>query len=226
LIEKLAGMALQLEPAEAARLCSEAARSYNHSLTLGPDRYAWPLCNEQVAALLQPVDGESAAQAARGLVFRMIADPDRSCIVEDAIHNDSGEGPKTLHGPGFEPIVLKRLLIDCTRLRGQRRNETLVWAFWVSYPGFERGVPASYRQADPEPGPCRLTTQDLVELLKMPTCVGEVRRIILDQLGHRYSRRFDTHWDFVRYAQEQGLNLDFTTPPQRPDRKLPPLFAE
>jgi hypothetical protein len=30
--------------------------------------------------------------------------------------------------------------------------------------------------------------------------------------------------DFVRYAQEQELNLNFTTPPQRPDPKLPPLF--
>jgi hypothetical protein len=75
-----------------------------------------------------------------------------------------------------------------------------------------------------EPLPCRLPTQDLVELLKMPTCVREVRRVILDQLGNRYGRRFDTHWDFVRYAQQQRLKLDFTTPPKRPSRKLPPLF--
>jgi hypothetical protein len=33
-------------------------------------------------------------------------------------------------------------------------------------------------------------------------------------------------WDFVRYAQEHNLGLDFTTPPKRPDRKLPPLFAK
>ena len=77
-----------------------------------------------------------------------------------------------------------------------------------------------------EPLPCRLSTQALVDLLKMPTCCSEVRRVILDQLGNRYGRRFDTHWDFVRYAQDQGLHLDFTTPPQRPDRKLPPLFEE
>jgi len=74
------------------------------------------------------------------------------------------------------------------------------------------------------PLPCRLATQDLVELLKLPTCIGRVRRVILDQLGNRYGCRFATHWDFVRYAQEQGLNLDFTTPPQRPAAKLPPLF--
>ena len=74
--------------------------------------------------------------------------------------------------------------------------------------------------------PCRFTTQELVDLLKMPTCVDEVRRVILDQLGNRYRRRFDTHWDFLRYAHEQNLNLDFTTPPQRPDPKVPPLLEE
>ncbi len=30
----------------------------------------------------------------------------------------------------------------------------------------------------------------------------------------------------VRYAQERGLNLDFTTPSKRPDPKSPPLFVE
>jgi hypothetical protein len=68
------------------------------------------------------------------------------------------------------------------------------------------------------PLPCRLTTQELVELLKIPTCVHQKRGVILNQLGNRYGRRFATHWDFVRYAQEQRLNLDFTTPPKRPDR--------
>jgi hypothetical protein len=48
----------------------------------------------------------------------------------------------------------------------------------------------------------------------------------LDQFGNRCRRRFDTHWDFVRYALEQQLDLDFTTPPKRPERKLPPLFIE
>jgi hypothetical protein len=69
-----------------------------------------------------------------------------------------------------------------------------------------------------EPPPCRLSTQELVELLKMPTCVGEVRRVVLDQLGHRYRRTFADPWDFVRFAREQQLVLDFASPPQRPDR--------
>jgi hypothetical protein len=77
-----------------------------------------------------------------------------------------------------------------------------------------------------EPLPRRLSPQDQVELLKISTCVREVRGVILDRLGNRYGRRFKTHWDFVRFAQERGLDLDLTTPPKRPDRNLPPLFAE
>ena len=68
-----------------------------------------------------------------------------------------------------------------------------------------------------EPFPCRLTTQELVDLLKMPTCFGPARWVGLDHLGNRYGRRFVNHWAFVRFAQEQGLELDFTTPPKRPD---------
>jgi hypothetical protein len=67
---------------------------------------------------------------------------------------------------------------------------------------------------------CRLTTQELVELLKMPSCFGPARRVVLDQLENRYKRRFCNHWAFVRYAEENGLNLDFKTPPKRPSRTL------
>jgi tRNA A-37 threonylcarbamoyl transferase component Bud32 len=71
---------------------------------------------------------------------------------------------------------------------------------------------------------CRLTTQQLVELLKMPTCFGAPRRVILDHLERRYDRRFNTVWAFVRFAEEEKLGLDFTSPPVRPDpakMKLP-----
>ena len=68
-----------------------------------------------------------------------------------------------------------------------------------------------------EPPPCRLSTQQLVELLKMPPCIGEVRRVVLDRLGDRYHRPFGDVWEFVRFAKEQHLDLDFTSPPIRPE---------
>jgi hypothetical protein len=68
-----------------------------------------------------------------------------------------------------------------------------------------------------KPNGCRLTTEQLVELLKMPTCFGETRRVVLNHLGSIHGRRFTNHWQFVRFAKERKLDLDFTTPPKRPD---------
>jgi hypothetical protein len=72
-----------------------------------------------------------------------------------------------------------------------------------------------------EPPPCRLSPQQLVELLKMPACIGEARRVVLDHLGYRYRRSFGDTWEFVRFAQQEQLALDLTTPPQRPEPAAP-----
>jgi predicted Ser/Thr protein kinase len=68
-----------------------------------------------------------------------------------------------------------------------------------------------------EPPPCRLSTQQLVELLKMSPCIGKVRRVVLDQLNNRYHHPFGDAWEFVYFAKEQHLDLDFTSPPSRPE---------
>jgi hypothetical protein len=54
-----------------------------------------------------------------------------------------------------------------------------------------------------------MSTQQLIEFLKMPTFTAELRRVILDRLGNRYRRNFAEVWEFVRYAEEQNLDLDF-----------------
>ena len=66
-----------------------------------------------------------------------------------------------------------------------------------------------------EPLPCRLSTQQLVELLKMPTCVGEARTVILELLANRYRQPFADVWEFVEWAQKNEPGLDFTSPPKR-----------
>ncbi|MFL5342519.1 MAG: hypothetical protein ACJ8F7_20425, partial [Gemmataceae bacterium] len=65
-----------------------------------------------------------------------------------------------------------------------------------------------------QPLPCRLDTPALVELLKHPLCVGEPRRAVLDQIELRYGRKFVDVWEFVEFANQQGLKLDFTRPPK------------
>ena len=64
---------------------------------------------------------------------------------------------------------------------------------------------------------CRLTTQELVDLLKFPTCIGLVPARFSNHLENRYGQLIINHWAFVRYANENGLEIDFTSPPKRPD---------
>jgi hypothetical protein len=100
----------------------------------------------------------------------------------------------------------------------------------VRVAGLVGGVAASDRQPPLapaalalalEPPRCPLSTQELVELLKHPLCVGQARRVVLEQLENRYRRPFADHWEFVRFAQQQNLGLDFTTPPRRTEALLP-----
>jgi hypothetical protein len=46
-----------------------------------------------------------------------------------------------------------------------------------------------------------LPPQTLVEPLKHPFCVGEVRHLVLDQFARHYHRPFADQWDFVDYVQ-------------------------
>jgi hypothetical protein len=206
LAEGLASVASRLGPAEGARIGNEVLRSQLRRLK--PDSKAIPLADipidyselKVVLTLLPLVDAESVEPFVLTL-SRQIAS-DRQA--------DAG--------------TLELLLTDAAPLPVRQRIVALAAAVGQGAGGPLAGL--TFLPAAREPLPCRLATQDLVELLKMPTCLREVRRVVLDQLGNRYGRRFETHWDFVRFAQEQNLGLNFTTPPQRPDRKLPPLFVE
>jgi hypothetical protein len=40
--------------------------------------------------------------------------------------------------------------------------------------------------------------------------------LVLEQLARHHGRPFADQWDFVRYAEENKLGLDFTSPPRNP----------
>jgi hypothetical protein len=221
----LAAVAGRLEPTETSRVCGQAAESYLRGLDHEPDS----IDAEGVSWLIQPLDSERARHTAVAFTRRMIADPDRFDFEMVGRPIGGRIGPRGPDRVRFQPmgdrvflLALERFCIRATHPQVRHRVLATVAAIGTSGMGAVWNIP--FLRAAVEPFPCHLTTQDLVDLLKMPTCVGEVRRVILDQLGNRYRRRFDTHWDFVRFAQELNLNLDFTNPPQRPDPKLPLLL--
>lgn len=74
-------------------------------------------------------------------------------------------------------------------------------------------LPLLHPHFHPQPRP--LPPQTLVELLKHPSCVGEVRRVVLDALEFTYSRKFKDQWEFAEYAQKRQPQLDPLTPPKR-----------
>jgi hypothetical protein len=217
LTEGLATVEARLDPAEAARLFTKAAQSSIQALEQSSDQKERREAAECLSILLEPLDGEGPRHAGQVLLRQLISDP--GLLYRDGFDRIFGFPVRT-----FRPYALEHLLTSAARPQVQRRAPAVAAALGVSAQGPALSLPLL--PAAGEPLPCRLGTQDLVELLKMPTCVGPVRRVVLDQLGNRYGRHFETPWEFVRYAGEEGLNLDFTTPPRRPERKLPPLFAE
>jgi hypothetical protein len=193
----------RLEPGEAARHCAQAARALTQAMSKTTDPSALKELAEGLAAVAGRLEPEEAARhcapAATTLTQAMTKTTD--------------------------PYALNRLArkLAATLTAGAR---TLP----VRATGLVGGVAISDRQPllapaalvlALEPPPCRLSTQQLVELLKHPLCVDQARRIVLEQLENRYRRPFADHWEFVRFATEQRLGLDFTTPPRRPEALLP-----
>jgi hypothetical protein len=67
-----------------------------------------------------------------------------------------------------------------------------------------------------QPVPSHLSTQQAVELLKMPHFIGFARKEFLNQLGQYYGRTFADQWEFVAFAEEHPPDIDFKSPPKRP----------
>jgi hypothetical protein len=255
LADGLAAVAGRLEPARAARVRLEAAQSCLRDVEEETDEALRRRGAESAALLIQPLESEDASRAARAATQRIVANQDLMRtggglagfgglgggiggappgVFGGGGLNGPGGGLAGLQGGGFAGISggsggsvnygFDRFLSYAPRPEVRPRAIDIAATVGVSANGAALTLP--FLQDAVKPLPCRLTPQDLVEILKMPTCVREVRRVILDQLGTHYGRRFDTHWDFVRYAQQQELGLDFTTPPKRPERKPLSMFQD
>ncbi len=232
----LAAVAGRLPPADATRLLAEVLSNAANA----------DACQELIrgliraADLLGPLEAEQVKKQALGVLRRRDANARfweepmsykgaMSSVVQ-SLTDAKAHGIAIQQGSQIMAVqephakTLDRLLTEVTPHHRCRHAVAMTTAVSLAFGG---PLPALFTlPAASEPLPCRLSTAELVEWLKYPTCFGAARQVVLDHLGNRYRRRFDTHWDFVRYAQQQRLGLDFTTPPKRPEQKLPPLFAE
>ena len=111
--------------------------------------------------------------------------------------------------------TLKDLLTDNSRIQTTLLDESLAATTTTVGLGPAEVIAMAVRRLA-YPRPCRLTSQELVDLLKMPTCFGDARHVVLDHLGRIHGRRFASHWEFVAFARQRGLPVDLTSPPRRP----------
>jgi hypothetical protein len=237
LAEALGAVAARLELAEAARLCSPAAWLLADALakeTRGWERSRLTEALDAAGARLEPAEAARlGAQVTRQLADALAKENDfywRSQMAR-------AHGAMTAW---MEPVEATRWLVDtldketdrdvsfhlagaleavATRIEpGEVAPHSLLAARtvagWLTLSP-QLGQAVTLLQAA-EPLPCRFPTQQLVDFLKMPTCVGPFRAVVLQMLGNRYRRTFADQWEFVDFAETHLPDIDLKSPPKRP----------
>ena len=239
-MKALSSESSRLDTAEAERLCGRAARMLAAAMKRENNIFARPSLTSDLSSMLAPLNTATAEligqEAIRSLIqaqaedlrearrsapfeaglvsFLSLVDPriakPLARELADFICNynlyDSISEKKA-------PASLSPLLAETSRqIMTERASRLAAMTVGMGISGMLVGP----TWVAAEPLPCRLSTQELVDLLKMPTCFGENRRVVLEHLGNIHGRRFANHWQFVRFAREKGLDLDFTTPRAAP----------
>jgi hypothetical protein len=204
LAEGLAAVACRLTPAKAIKVCDPAVQMLKRAAEA--EKLGWIRYNLEagLVSVLQASDPALAGYHAKKLTFNLCSSLDANLALYVSQPPDYKDFPD----------ILDDFLTDASRPALGHRAAAVATAIGLADRNSWGTVPALTRASDA----CQLSTQELVELLKMPTCFGKARQVVLKHLGKRYGRRFANHWVFVRYAKEQQLDLDFITPPKRPAR--------
>jgi hypothetical protein len=234
LAEGLSALATRLEPREAAGVSAAAAAALRQVIKGNErPRYNFPL-GRQLSGLAVRLDPKDAAAAAAALAQALEDNKDvfppnewpahvLSALavrleVKDAAKNASALiSDKTVDVRRLDAELRLQALAALLSRDASRPTRTCSLAAAVALSSGAGTPLASLAVLPPalEPLPPPLPAQALVDLLKHPLCVGEARRLVLAQLARHYGRPFADQWEFVAYARQKNLGLDFVTPPKR-----------
>jgi hypothetical protein len=206
----LSAVSTRMEPKEAAAVCGQAAATLSQALTKTTDLYQLQQLAAGLSAVSTRMEPKEAGEAAATLSQAMTKWTDRTAL-EYLAHGLSAVLRR--EDPGWNEMTKMNLPYEAlATLTEAMTKKTFGTIGTLTSPGALLLAPALFWPPPPLPA------QTLVDLLKHPFCVGEARRLVLEQLARHYERPFADQWDFVRFAQEQELDLDLLTPPQRPER--------
>jgi hypothetical protein len=225
----------RLEAKEAARVCAAAAATLTQAMTKTNDDAPLDFLARGLSAVAVRLEPKDAAEAAATLTQAMTKTNDAfalnhlarglSAVAVRLEAKDAAEAAATLTQAMTKTNdalgLLTNLAQGLSAVLGNAGREKRAEAVAATVGCLHdcQGLPGAVLLLRPaaEPYPRRFSDQQLVDLLKHPLCVGEARRIVLDQLGLQHQRTFADQWEFVRFAEEQKLGLDFTSPPKRPE---------
>ena len=169
MVPGLKSMVARIAPAEAVRVLAAALKQGSNPSGLA----------DLMRILSATLDRLDAAEAHR-VCDPLVQSLDRDLFDSVAAVSLSQLDPRRAHAlawdlasnmcsrRGIETVTLSQILTDTSREQRARRAALMARAG----PGPE-GVLEATMRISAEPFPCRLTTQELVELLKMPTCYGQ-----------------------------------------------------
>jgi hypothetical protein len=216
LAQGLAAVVQPLDRGEASRMCSPLIDNLISTAEKAQNQQARTSLVASATNLLQAMDSETATSYSNKLARSIWSGSLRLHELKEGMPPGMGMMGPEPHGVPSLPSGIDPVLTNSSRTEVIPRAAAAATAVGLATHGpFAALAPLP---AAGDPLPCRLSTQDLVDLLKMPTCFGAGRQVALEHLGNRYGRRFANHWEFVRFAHEHHLDLDFTTPPKRPAR--------
>jgi hypothetical protein len=225
LAHALAAVAGRMAPEAAAQVCSESvatvlARVVANSKAAHPMTAIYQA--EAVAALavrLKPADALRVCTTAAVALEEAIAGTTDPSVLKYRVLGLIAVGAR-LDSKGVSEAATA-LMRAMTREyvpdpNVQRVPEPVTDAF----PALTNGLVAILRAGPPaaQKGDAgsHLSDQALVDLLKLPLCVGAARRTVLDQLGRRYHQTFTDQWAFLDFAAKHNLDLNFARLPQHP----------
>jgi hypothetical protein len=194
LAQGLSAVSARLEPKAAAQVYGQTAASLIQAMSKSTDPVALLSLAQGLSAVAARPEPKQASELAATVTQAMSKTKDPTAL---------GNLAQALSAvaAGLEPKEAGEVAAPLTQAMSKTTNTDALR-------GLGQGLSAVLAR--------ELSPQTLVDLLKHPCCVGEPRRLVLDQLARHYQRPFADQWEFIAYAQEHLPDVDLDSPPQRP----------